>query len=267
MKTFMRVGNQMMHQRVMVAALALWAVVGLTAGADDQNNQKDQAQKPGQAFLEVLKGSPEDFIKRYDKDQKGYLVKKDLGPRMANLFDRSDTNKDGKLDRKEVAQMLQVLRKRYGVEGNTPGDNKAEVERLVAKWLADMDTDKDGKISRAEAKGGLAKAFDQIDTNKDGFLDKEELRRTAARFLANQKKAAETKPQNPSPPPPRNEPDFDALDRNADGRLTRDELKGTPFYDVFDEIDTNKDGKIDRKEFTAYLRKQAEKEAKAPKKP
>jgi Ca2+-binding EF-hand superfamily protein len=249
--------------------LMMWAVVTLAARAGDQNQpKKGDPQKPPPAFLELLKGTPDDFIKRFDKDKKGYLVKKDFGPKMANLFDKSDINKDGKLDRKEVAQMMQALRKFYNIEGKSPnGGNKAEVERVVARWLADMDADKDGKISKAEAKGNLAKFFDQIDANKDGFLDKEELRRHAARFLANQSKPTDGQPRNAPPSPPVNEPDFDALDRNADGRLTRDELKGTPFYDVFDEIDTNKDGKIDRKEFAAYLRKQADRKAQTEKKP
>lgn len=38
-----------------------------------------------------------------------------------------------------------------------------------------LDTDKDGRISRAEAeagKGELGKRFDQLDVNKDGYLDK-----------------------------------------------------------------------------------------------
>jgi Ca2+-binding EF-hand superfamily protein len=118
-----------------------------------------------------------------------------------------------------------------------------------------MDTNKDGKISKEEALGGLKDNFDRIDTNKDGFLDKNELRRAAAQFLANRRNAP-----NPGARPPQPlGPDFDSLDLNADGRLTRDELKGTPFFDKFDQIDTNKDGKIDRKEWEAYLRKEAEK--------
>jgi Ca2+-binding EF-hand superfamily protein len=164
--------------------------------------------------------------------------------------------------------MLQVLRKRYGVDGKAaPSDNQADVERLVARWLADMDANKDGKISKTEAKGPLARIFDQADRNKDGYLDKDELRRMAARFLANQRRPGENRGPSAPPVPGANEPDFDALDRNADGRLTRDELKGTPFYDLFDEIDTNKDGKIDRKEFAAYLRRQAEKKGQVEKKP
>jgi Ca2+-binding EF-hand superfamily protein len=122
---------------------------------------------------------------------------------------------------------------------------------MVANLLARFDTNKDGKISKDEAKGKLAENFDRFDANKDGFLDKEELRRVAAVMLAARGDGAGRAPDRAA--------DFDDLDRNADGRLTRDELKGTPFADHFNEIDTNRDGKIDKKEFIAYLKKQAEK--------
>jgi Ca2+-binding EF-hand superfamily protein len=134
-----------------------------------------------------------------------------------------------------------------------PNDNP-EIERTVAKWLEQFDANKDGKISKDEAKGKLAENFDRFDTNKDGYLDKEEMRRVAAFMVAARGNgpAGGARPGNQGP-------DFDDLDRNADGRLTRDELKGTPYADHFDEIDTNKDGKIDKKEFTAYLKNHAEK--------
>ena len=238
---------------VLGLVLGLWAGAGQVA-AQKPAQQANPQVPPGLAPL--LKGTADDFIKQFDKDKKGYVAKKDLPPRMAGLFDRADTNQDGKLDHKEVAQLLDTLRRRYGVEtpAAQPAVSKEEVERVVDQLLARMDTNKDGKISRQEAKGPLARNFDQYDTNKDGFLDKEELRRVARQFLTNQQRNPGGRP--PGTTPAANEPDFDALDRNADGRLTRDELKGTPFYDHFDEIDTNKDGKIDRKEFEAYLRKQ-----------
>jgi hypothetical protein len=87
-------------------------------------------------------------------------------------------------------------------------------------------------------------------------LDREELRKAAARFVANQAGKS-----GPGPGAPKRGPEFDDLDKNADGRLTPDELKGTAFGDHFEEIDTNKDGKIDRKEFASYLKKQAEKDS------
>jgi Ca2+-binding EF-hand superfamily protein len=128
-----------------------------------------------------------------------------------------------------------------------------EVERVVADLLQRFDTNKDGKISKDEAKGKLAESFDRFDTDKDGFLDKDELRRVAAFMVAQR-----GRPGGPAGAP---SADFDDLDRNADGRLTREELKGTPYLEHFDEIDTNKDGKIDKKEFQAYLKKEAERNA------
>jgi Ca2+-binding EF-hand superfamily protein len=128
-------------------------------------------------------------------------------------------------------------------------------EQIVDAILQRMDENKDGKISRAEAKGRIADNFDAIDTNKDGFLDRKELLAMAQRLPP-----AFGGPGRPGMPPggpggfgPRPDPlDFDALDKNADGRLTRDELKGTRFAALFDEIDKNKDGKIDPREWEAY---------------
>jgi Ca2+-binding EF-hand superfamily protein len=131
-----------------------------------------------------------------------------------------------------------ALKKKGGL-GNTP-------DEMVANLLKQMDTDRDGKISRAEAKGKLAESFDKIDANKDGYLDRQELRAMAQRILATQGGG----------PFPNAGPDFDALDKNADGRLTPDELKGTPWAARFAEIDADGNGYIDRREFETYLRKQ-----------
>jgi Ca2+-binding EF-hand superfamily protein len=128
-----------------------------------------------------------------------------------------------------------------------------EIARIVADLLQRFDTNKDGKISKDEAKGRLAENFDRFDANKDGFLDKEELRRVAGFMIAQRGR--------PVGAPGAQSMDFDDLDRNADGRLTREELKGTPYLEHFDDIDTNKDGQIDKKEFQAYLKKEAEKKA------
>ncbi len=127
-------------------------------------------------------------------------------------------------------------------------------EQMVDMILQRMDTNKDGKISKDEAKDRIAENFAAIDTNKDGYLDRAELL-VMARRLASMGPPPGGRPGPFGGPggPPRPDPlDFDALDKNADGRLTRDELKGTRFYDVFDKIDTNKDGKIDPKEWQAY---------------
>lgn len=45
----------------------------------------------------------------------------------------------------------------------------------IEQVLADLDTNKDGKLSRKEVRGPLQRDFKKVDSNKDGFLDRKEL--------------------------------------------------------------------------------------------
>src|SRR5262249_931455 len=141
--------------------------------------------------------------------------------------------------------------------------NDPELEQRLEQIFTRLDADKDGKISRAEAKGPLEKMFDQLDTNKDGFLDKTEVRRALARFghklPLDAGKGQALQKAIPSQP---KIPDFDSLDLDADGRLSEDEVRKSPYADRFSEMDANKDGKVDRKEFEAFFKKEAAKKAK-----
>ena len=245
-----------------LSVLLLACVTFLEAG--DQNDKPKQG--PAE-MAKLLQGTPDDFIKRFDKNGDGYLTKDELPPRLAAVFDRADANGDGKLDRKEVAAMMQVLRNRLGAAAKA-GKNKAAdpaaVNRMVENMLQRMDANKDGKISKEEAKGPLANNFERFDQNKDGYLDRKELERVAEQLITAQRANAGKGGKKAGPQDGaqtrQNLVDFDSLDGNADGRLTREELKGTAYEAVFDQIDTNKDGKIDKKEFEAYQQKQAEKD-------
>jgi Ca2+-binding EF-hand superfamily protein len=234
-----------------VAVLVAALVTLPAASAADQ----DAPKKGPAAIEELLKLSPEEFIKQFDKNKDGLLTAEELPPGLARAFDRADLNRDGHLDAKEVTEMLKILKQRFAAGAPEPSPAmKAEVERRVKAQIERLDTNKDGKVSKDEAKGPLAENFDRFDLNKDGYLDKEEMTRAMTRFLATQGgPGSGGGPGSPSPP------EFDPLDRDADGRLTREELKGTPHADKFEEIDTNKDGKIDPKEWAAYFKKQAEK--------
>jgi Ca2+-binding EF-hand superfamily protein len=262
----------MIRMHILAAGILAFSMVASVNAADKDDAKKDAAQK----MARFLAQSPEELIKRLDKNGDGFLQKDELPPRLAENFATFDKNGDGKLDRGEVEAMLAALRQRLG--GNAAADPKAgdkktdprkktddktktpddaQVTRFVERLLETMDKNKDGKISKEEATGRLAEAFDRIDTNKDGFLDKEELRRLAARVVAMQG-------AGPGPggrPVPRG-PDFDSFDKDADGRISRAEARGTPIEALFDEMDTNKDGQISKKEFNAYYAKQAEKAAK-----
>ena len=56
-------------------------------------------------------------------------------------------------------------------DGNGPNDGPPSIENLFKQ----MDTDKDGKLSKAEVKGPLKEDFDKVDANEDGYLSKEEI--------------------------------------------------------------------------------------------
>jgi hypothetical protein len=244
---------QASHRILTVVLLAI-GVTAAHAGDNDAPKKKGDPKKLSPGMLELIEGTPENFIKHFDRNRDGFLTKEELPPRLAAAFDKADTNGDGQLDKAEVGEMLHRLRQQFGVHAAGTATNDPEVERLVQRVLEQMDANKDGRISREEARGPLQQNFDRLDTNHDGFLDRAELRHALARFLANRKNdpALHATARPPGP-------DFDALDKNADGRLTREELEGTPYADKFDEIDANGDGKIDRKEFAAYLKKQEEK--------
>lgn len=79
-------------------------------------------------------------------------------PRLAEQFDSLDKNKDGKLDASERPQRDGMRHRRGGG---------------MHDRFAELDTDKDGRVSKAEAaKGPMAARFDEMDANKDGYLDK-----------------------------------------------------------------------------------------------
>jgi Ca2+-binding EF-hand superfamily protein len=100
--------------------------------------------------------------------------------RIYDMLRKLDTAKNGKIDPKALkAESNRILEERV----------QAAFDRL--------DTNKDGKISREEAKGLIKEHFDKIDTNKDGFIDHGELLKAAKE--RRDAKAAESKATEPKP--------------------------------------------------------------------
>jgi len=85
-------------------------------------------------------------------------------PRIAKHFDEIDANHDGQLTADELRAFHQKMHEARMAKG--------------AERLKKLDTDGDGRISRAEAQAAprLAARFDDLDTNKDGFLTHDELK-------------------------------------------------------------------------------------------
>lgn len=106
----------------------------------------------------------------------------------------------------------------------------------AATLLAELDENKDGKLSEAEFTIGKA-AFQAADRDGDGILGTEEMKTLP--------------PLPPDHPRRRAEQWIASLDRDGDRMLSQNEFR-VPGGD-FDTIDENQDGLVDLKELVAWL--------------
>lgn len=213
------------------------------------------------AVAQVKQAAPDSaksHMQKLDVNKDGVIDRAEAAkaPRLAKHFDQLDTNKDGKLSADERSQMRGKHQR--GARGDGHG-------RMMS-----LDTDNDGRISRAEAAAGngkMAERFDQMDVNKDGYIDRADRQARMAQQRAEF---------------------FKGADANRDGRVTRDEFivehgarsaerrarwaqradttgKQMPMRQAptdqqkiefagkaFDRMDVNKDGALTRAEFDAF---------------
>ena len=112
------------------------------------------------------------------------------GPMMERLR-AADTNADGLISRDEAKALPRLLKDFDAIDTNHDGQLSADELRAFHKqqraehkaehrgdFLKKLDTDGDGRISKAEAQAAprLAEHFDEIDANKDGFITTDEMK-------------------------------------------------------------------------------------------
>ncbi|MEO8558879.1 MAG: EF-hand domain-containing protein, partial [Rhodospirillales bacterium] len=172
------------------------------------------AGAPPEAASQVKEQLAAEF-KNMDANKDGFISKSEFVDFSGKTFDRADTNKDGVMTEDEAlaARRAQEIARQSVTRQDF-------VNNQTARYLAELDVNKDGKISRTEfmALAGPAdqkpvqgqgtyqqkvafftQQFAEIDTNKDGFLDKPELAAFWTKI-------------------------FNNLDTNKDGKLTPQEI-------------------------------------------
>lgn len=106
-----------------------------------------------------------------------------------------------------------------------------------------LDSDKDGRISKAEAdagkRGRLAEHFGAIDANQDGFLTREEMQAKRGEMRSQMRDQMQRKWQE--------------ADANSDGQLSLDEAqaKMPRIATRFTELDADKNGYLSQDELRA----------------
>lgn len=106
--------------------------------------------------------------------------------------------------------------------------------------IAQLDTNKDGKVTRQEAQVAEVARFKALDTNKDGVVTPEEAAK--AREKRQAQRAADR---------------FAQRDTNKDGRLSKTEAEMPA--ECFQKLDTNKDGMLVPTELAAGRQQRAQK--------
>jgi len=125
------------------------------------------------------------------------------------------------------------------------GDKKEAPERAPRRPMAELDTDKDGKVSKQEFLAGprakanpemAEKLFERMDSDKDGFLSEKDK------------------------PAPRPHP-FMRLDSDKDEKVSKEEWMQSErakqdsekAAEIFTKIDKNSDGFIDKAEMKQHM--------------
>jgi Ca2+-binding EF-hand superfamily protein len=172
------------------------------------------------------------FLKSADLNKDGAIDQTEFQTTRDKWFADLDADKDGFVTADELKafgdKMHAEWAKKHGDQAATdnPDANKKHGD-FSQRILNRVDTDKDGKISKAEFDAEGSKLFAKLDENSDGKITESEMpQRHWARFGGKM---------------------FDRMDADQDGKVTKAEFEAAG-QKLFQRMDKNGDGIIEKDE-------------------
>ena len=183
------------------------------------------------AFADGPKG-PGGFLKSADLNKDGVIEQSEFQTARDKWFADLDANKDGFVSADELKAFGEKMHAEWAKKhADQTANDKPDADRkhgdFSQRILERVDTDKDGKISKAEFDAEGAKLFAKLDENGDGKIAQNEMpQRHWAGFGGKM---------------------FDRMDADKDGKVTKSEFEaaGEKF---FQKLDKNGDGIIEKDE-------------------
>lgn len=156
--------NRSIAKWTIAAVFAAGAVTGLGLAANGQTTTSVSVS----GHVDV--GAVAQWLMSMDTNHDGTVTKAEMDNWMDAHFKKADTDHDGKLEPKELVgfcKYIMTTGKASSYAKQCPNQGK--------QWLAAMDTDKDGKVSKEEMEKYFDAEFDKADVDHDGTLDEKDL--------------------------------------------------------------------------------------------
>jgi Ca2+-binding EF-hand superfamily protein len=169
------------------------------------------------------------FLKSADLNKDGVIDQTEFQTTRDKWFADLDANKDGFVSADELKAFGDKMHAEWAKKHADQAANKPEGKHgdFSQRILERVDTDKDGKISKAEFDAEGSKLFAKLDENGDGKIAQSEMpQRHWARFGGQM---------------------FDRLDADHDGKVTKAEFQAAG-EKMFQRMDKNGDGIIEKSE-------------------
>ncbi len=198
--------------RTILTVIAVMLLLIGTTQAQERVERGNRGERQGRGVLGNF--DPAQIVERMfeqDENSDGKLAKDEVSERMAGMFDRADSDKDGFVTKEELKTMFAARMSQRGggdrvergpVRGGPGGPGgprgMAGMLRMLPIMVA-LDADKNGELSTEEIENAVA-ALKTLDKDNDGKISTEEMMPDMSQMMRRGGERDRQRPERPRRP-------------------------------------------------------------------